>query len=77
MELSFIELLKKDGWSEVKHDWLYTKEKFRLQRDTSSWWILLEEENRIFDIAEPATYQRAWMINLINYLCRINQSYWQ
>lgn len=72
MGKSLIQTLKEKGWTEVKEDWEYRKEKWVLLRDTSSWWqICTDSIPVVFDVHEPTEYESGWTVNLIEHLCKM------
>ena len=70
MKMDFINMLKENGWTEVREDWEYRKKSWFILRDTGSWWMLGTINNpRVFDIPEPQENE-TWTVNLIEHLCK-------
>jgi len=67
--MSFVELLKKSGWSE--HAVTYRKGHWIVVFDTSSWLEVGTDQNpRIFDVPVPEDGKGEWTLNLIEHLCK-------
>jgi len=72
MRKLLIQILKENGWTEVKENWEYRKENWVLLRDTSSWWMVGTDSNPyVFDVPEPMEHEAKWTANLIEHLCRM------
>jgi hypothetical protein len=69
--MSFIEVLKENGWSENGNKWCYIKGTWNLVFDTSSWIEVGTKNNpRVFDVAVPEQRLEKWTLNLIEHLCK-------
>lgn len=72
MEQGFLQSLLENEWLELQEDWEYSKGKWLLLRDTSSWWIVATLDNpRVFDFEEPNSNTIGWTIRLIEHLCKM------
>lgn len=70
-DLDVVRKLKAKGWTETGL-WEYAKGEWKVLFDTSSWMILSTGNNeRVFDVHVPTTYEAAWTVNLIEHLCRM------
>ena len=57
--MGFLKTLKEHNWTEIAHNWEYSKGDWVVKRDYSSWWIVGTKTNpRIFDVPEPRVYSR-------------------
>ena len=74
--MSFIEYLKKHGWSENETPFTFSKGSWNLAFDTSSW-IEVGTKNtpRVFDVAVPTIeIHYKWTSNLIEHLCKTDDA---
>jgi hypothetical protein len=73
MNNSFINALQDRNWQEVAYDWEYKRDGYKIYRDTSNWWMLcFEDGTRVFDIPETESVNLIWIMNLIDFICRIS-----
>jgi len=74
MNQTFLKALKQNKWIEIVNDWTYQKENWVIQRDTGSWWMIINSvtNSRIFDFPEPTDLTGTWTVNLIQRLCEID-----
>ena len=68
--MSFINLIKEHGWTEVQKSIEYKKNHWILTFDTSAWIEVGTESNqRVFDVPVPEENKEQWTLNLIEHLC--------
>jgi hypothetical protein len=68
----FSEDLKKSGWEEIIPDEIYQKGSWKAWYDTSSVLIIENKNNQnIFPIHHPKNSHSNWTVNLIEYLCTL------
>jgi len=72
MNIVFLNALKENNWVEVSDDWEYKKGNWQISRDTSSWWMIFNSNDRVFDFPEPTDYTARWTFNLIEKLCKLH-----
>ena len=71
--MGFLKTLKEHNWTEIAHNWEYSKGDWVVKRDSSSWWIVGTNLNpRIFDVPEPTSITAVWTVNLIEHLCEMD-----
>ncbi len=75
MNQTFLIALLQNQWTEISHDWVYKKYDYTLQRDTGSWWMIINNgsNSRVFDFPEPKDSTANWTVNLIEHLCKIDK----
>lgn len=70
--VSFTDLLKSSGWSEIQESVRYRKNSWEIFYDTSSWIEVGTANNpRIFDVPHPEPRLQQWSVLLIEHLCKM------
>ncbi|MGY8770967.1 MAG: hypothetical protein ACKVH8_21360 [Pirellulales bacterium] len=69
----FLDELVTRGWSESDTPYVLVKGSWRVVIDTSSWVEVQTSQNeRVFDVCVPDENRSEWTINLIEYLCSLD-----
>ena len=66
------EALQAKGWTAQTPRGPFTKGDWELDFDTSHWMIVSSRANpRVIDVPAPDEYHAAWIVNLVEHLCRM------
>ena len=66
-------LLQEQGWSRIEGGYGVSKGSWQVHMDTSSWLVITTDQNkRVFDVHVPSDYEAAWTLNLIEYVCQLD-----
>ena len=73
MNQKFLHALQENKWVEISDDWTYKKDDWVIQRDTGSWWMIINSNSnfRGFDFPDPTDHTAGWTANLIEHLCKL------